>query len=353
MTEDILFSSKRHLGLITLNRPQALNALTLPMILAMQHQLHVWKDDPAIHAVVIQAAEGKAFCAGGDVRSLYDAEEAHEQQMQFFWHEYRLNHFIHHFQKPYIALMDGVTLGGGVGIALHGSHPVATEKFQFAMPETSIGFFPDIGASFLLSKCPGSMGLYLGLTGHRLHAEDARAAGLVKHLIRSEQKESVVQCLLDADLSTDVYQTVDACLNALSIEPVVASLVPLCSVIDTYFGVEQLETLFAQLSDSEDPWQQNTLETLHQKSPLSLAVTWAQLHKARGMSLADCLHMDYCLAGHFMRDHDFYEGIRALLVDKDKSPRWQPKTLTLVTPLQVSTYFECGRPELPFFMCDS
>ena len=169
MTDDIVFERKQQIGLITLKRPQALNALTLPMIKALQQQLLQWEGDKSIHAVVIQADVGKAFCAGGDVRWLYESGLAkNPEQMQFFWHEYRLNHTIHQFKKPYIALMNGITMGGGVGISLHGSHPVATENFVFAMPETGIGFFPDIGASYLLARCPGQTGIYLGLTGNNL-----------------------------------------------------------------------------------------------------------------------------------------------------------------------------------------
>lgn len=169
MTEEVLFSQEGQLGFITLNRPKALNALTLTMIMALQKQLSIWKEDYSIKAVVVQAVPGNAFCAGGDIRWLYNAGRSKDsEQMQFFWHEYRLNHFIHHFGKPYISLLDGITMGGGVGISLHGSHPVASERFVFAMPETGIGFFPDIGASYLLNRCPGFLGVYLGLTGNKL-----------------------------------------------------------------------------------------------------------------------------------------------------------------------------------------
>ncbi len=351
MTDDILFTREQHIGLITLQRPHALNALTLPMIIALQQQLQIWEKDSGIHAVVIKALPGKAFCAGGDVRWLYDAGKQHDpKQMQFFWHEYRLNHFIHHFSKPYIAFMDGITMGGGVGISLHGSHPVASERFMFAMPETGIGFFPDIGASYLLSRCPGHFGEYLGLTGHRLGAADALALGLVKHVILAEHIQDTITCLMGADLSTDAHACVDACLQdlALPIQPI--PIMEFKSAIEDSFHCNDVASIFARLARSNDAWHQETLQTLSQKAPFSLKITLAQIQKAKSMTMAECVKMDYCLVGHFIRDHDFYEGVRALLVDKDKSPQWQPNSLSQVTDARVADYFECGQPELPLLL---
>ena len=346
--EDILFTQERHIGLITLQRVQALNALTLPMILDLQHQLQTWQEDVGIHAVVIRAAAGKAFCAGGDVRGLYElGMHGHHEQMQFFWHEYRLNHFIHHFSKPYIALMDGVTMGGGVGISMHGSHPVATEHFMFAMPETGIGFFPDIGASYLLSQCSGSLGIYLGLTGNRLNAAEALAVGLVKQQMGSENLQNMLDRLIDADLSTDAYKRVNACLKPFAIEGMPSPIMALQGAIDHCFSGSDVESIMAELEKGDDAWHSETLQLLAKKSPLSLKVTLAQLHKAKKMSMAECIKMDYRLVVHFMRDHDFYEGVRALLVDKDKSPHWQPRSLSDVTSTMLSDYFECGNSALP------
>lgn len=348
MTEDIIFTREQHVGVITLNRVQALNALTLPMILATQQQLHDWQNDAHIHAVVIQAAPGRAFCAGGDVRSLYDAGPNNTaQQMQFFWHEYRLNHFIHHFDKPYIALMDGVTMGGGVGVSLHGSHPVATERFIFAMPETSIGFFPDIGASHLLSRCPSRFGVYLGLTGNRLGSLDAHALGLVKQVVPADQLQNVLADLIEADLSHDAHARVDACLQRFAMPMHPAPILELQQAVQACFSHNDIDLIMVALNKVDSDWHRETMAILQQKAPLSLKVTLAQMQKAEPMSMADCIKMDYCLVGHFMRDHDFYEGVRALLVDKDKSPHWQPKQLSLVTNAMVADYFECGQPELP------
>lgn len=340
MSADILFSRQKHIGLITLNRPQALNALTLPMVRLIHQQLKTWQDDVDIHAVVIRSAGGKAFCAGGDVRWLYESGLQHSpEQMSFFEEEYRLNQCIHHFPKPYIALMDGVTMGGGVGISLHGSHPVASTAFVFAMPETSIGFFPDIGASFLLSKCPGKMGAYLGLTGKRLQADEALAVGLVKHVIQASALDDVMYELCRADLSVDADARVSACLTPFSERIHSQSMFGLQTHVDTCFGFLDMGSIVNTLAQYSDAWHQETLRTLEQKSPLSLCVTLAQLSKAAQLNFDECIAMDFCLAQHFMADHDFYEGVRALLIDKDKSPQWIPNTLSQVKNSQINQYF--------------
>lgn len=341
VSKDIVFNREQHLGLIKLNRPQALNALNLEMIKALQQQLAEWQKDESIHAVILQAEEGKAFCAGGDVLWLYEAGLANDpMQMQFFWHEFRLNHFIHHFTKPYIALMDGITMGGGVGISLHGSHPVATERFSFAMPETGIGFFPDIGACYFLARCPGQMGLYLGLTGSRMSAQDAALMGLVKKVIPSERLSLVLEDLLVRDLSRNAHQQVDECLAHFALAPQIAPIEKDITLINQCFSADSVEEIFAALEKKDDEQATAILKNLEQKAPLSLKVTWQQIKKAKTRSLADCLKMDYCLVNHFMKGADFYEGIRALLIDKDKTPQWNPASLSLATEAMVASYFK-------------
>lgn len=348
MSQDILFSREGAIGFITLQRVQALNALSLSMIQALQQQLLDWQEDDHIHAVIIQAAPGKAFCAGGDVRWLYEAGKKEDpHQMQFFWHEYRLNYFIHQFSKPYIALMDGITMGGGVGISMHGSHPVATERFVFAMPETGIGFFPDIGASYLLSRCPDSYGPYLGLTGHSLHAHEAKTVGLVKHVIASEKIPMLIEQLLKLDLSHEAHVQIDACLKTMTLEPTDVPSLAHASIIQDCFGQDSVELICDALENQTHEWGQNQRINLSKKSPISLKVTLAQLQKAKHLEMADCIKMDYCLSQHFMKDVDFYEGVRALLVDKDKNPHWQPHDLKQVSQQMVDRYFECGQRALP------
>lgn len=347
MTEQILFEQNKHIGFITLNRPEALNAINLPMIKALQKQLSLWQEDKTIHAVILKAAGEKAFCAGGDVRFLYEAKEHKENaQLDFFWQEYRLNYFIHQFKKPYIALMDGITMGGGVGISLHGSHPIATEKFSFAMPETSIGLFPDIGASYLLAKCPDKVGLYLGLTGKRIDAYDAKAVNLVKSIIASENVSILIDNLIHTDLSSDPFKAVDACIREYELAKKEAQIETRLKAIDTCFLGDRMEEILIALAKYDDEWANQTLDILEAKSPLSLKVTLEQLHRAKTMSLAECLTMDYRLVNHFMQDKDFYEGIRALLIDKDKTPHWQPRNLSQVSPEKVSSYFEMNGLEL-------
>lgn len=347
MIAEIAFTRERQIGLITLKRPQALNALTLPMIKALQQQLLLWQNDNSIQAVVVQGEGDKAFCAGGDVRWLYEAGLAkNPEQMQFFWHEYRLNHSIYQYPKPYISLMNGLTMGGGVGISLHGSHPVATERFSFAMPETGIGFFPDIGASYLLSRCPGEIGIYLGLTGNRLNAEDAFAVGLVDYVIASNQLEAVLESLIQADLRSNPRQQVSACLQEFTVPVRDSTIEKDKARINSCFAETTVEKIIAVLQQQGDDWARSILHNLEQKAPLSLKVTLTQIQKAKTLSMAECMKMDYCLVSQFMRDADFYEGVRALLIDKDKNPHWQPASLPLVNSAKVADYFECSEEEL-------
>jgi len=338
MDAEVLFSEEGALGVITLNRPNALNALTLNMIMAIQAQLSLWKTNESIHAVVLKAKPAKAFCAGGDIRSLYYSKED-AQQMQFFWHEYRLNHFIHQFGKPYISLIDGMVMGGGVGISLHGSHPIASEQLIFAMPETSIGFFPDIGASHLLTSCPGSLGIYLGLTGNRLDAKAAMHAGLVCQIVPSAQMPALYDALMNKDLSANAFQAVDDCIQTFAVNKGQEKSGELNSLVDLCFAKDTIDQIRQALQQDDSAMALELDHTLMQKSPLSLKVTLAQLHKAKGLTLAQCLQMDYDLVGHFMQGKDFYEGVRALLIDKDKNPQWTPAQLDLISEPMVQDYF--------------
>lgn len=346
MAPDLLFTEKSALGLITLNRPKALNALTLDMIDALYQQLLVWQQKESIKAIVIQAVAGSAFCAGGDVRSLYQQRGLHAQQVAFFEHEYRLNHLIHHLQKPYIALLDGITMGGGVGISLHGSHPVASERFVFAMPETTIGFFPDIGASHLLTRCPSYIGRYAGLTGGRLHAQEAHYAGLIKHKMSADLMPAFVEALQRIQWSNNPFADVDACLAEYEDSSV--STFTHGTMINECFAHQSVEAILDALLSHTALWAQETAVQLMQKAPLSLKVTLRQLQQAQNLSLADCLSIDYNLVSHFLRGTDFYEGVRALLVDKDKNPQWNPAALDEVSSCLVDGYFAAVTSPLQF-----
>ncbi|MCH9756113.1 MAG: enoyl-CoA hydratase/isomerase family protein [Gammaproteobacteria bacterium] len=350
-TGDILFSVENNLGMIVLNRPNALNALNFSMFKALLSQLSEWKEDTSVHAVVIQAVPGRAFCAGGDVRWVYDVGQTSPLvPVELFWHEYRLNYLTSDFGKPYIALMDGLTIGGGVGITLHGSHTVASEQFAFTMPEVGIGFFPDIGSSHLLTACPGGFGVYLGLTGRRVNAADSKALGLVKYTVPSDAFLLILDDLRKMDLSTDANLKVSGCLNKFQKTMSSGSAADEADAVCRSFENKRaLHEVFESLAEDGSQWAFETRDVLLKQSPLSLHITLEQMRRAEGLNLADCLEMDYNLTYHFMQGHDFYEGVRALLVDKDKTPQWSPASWQAVSEEEVSRYFETSTEISPLW----
>ncbi len=324
MSTDLIFSVEKHLGLITLNRPQALHALTQTMIQDLSSQLHAWAQDDEIHAVIIRASESRAFCAGGDVRRLYELGlQEPEAPLPFFKDEYRLNYLIAHYPKPYIPLLNGFTFGGGVGISLHSPYAIASEDFVFSMPETGIGFFPDIGASHLLSKCTGAYGLYLGLTGARLNAKNALMLTLVRAVIPTAAFDMLIHALLDTDLSKNSAQKIDNLIQNHRV--ILETDLDDKDDINQCFDAPSIAQIYLNLQQTKTSWAKTTQHQLEQKSPTSLAVTFEQFKRAKNKSLADCLARDYTLAYHFMQHQDFFEGVRALLIDKDKNPRWSDK----------------------------
>jgi enoyl-CoA hydratase/carnithine racemase len=329
-----------HLGLIWLKRAKALHALTLPMIDTMTTHLLQWQQNPDIHAVVIQAEPSKAFCAGGDIRQIHESRGAFSRQLNFFEREYRLNQLIHDFPKPYVALMDGITMGGGVGISLHGSHCVAGEHFTFAMPETGIGFFPDIGASHILAQCPGQFGFYLGLSGDQISVKDALGLNLVSAMVAGANFPKLVEALLQANLRENAHQVVSDCIQKFVEPSPTSSLLKKQEGIDSCFVADSMERIFERLSQRKEAWFQDLQQRLASKSPLSLKVTLQQLRTTKTKNLAACLKIDGRLVRHFLQDHDLYEGVRAAIIDKDKRPFWEPQTLRDVTPMLVNRYFE-------------
>lgn len=335
MVDDVLFEVEGALGVITLNRPHALNALTLPMMSLMYAQLAAWRQDDCLHAVVLRGV-GSAFCAGGDVRWLYRQRGHLQQQLAFFEQEYQLDQLIHDYPKPIIGLMQGITMGGGAGIGLHTSHPVASASFVFAMPETTIGFFPDIGSSYWLTRLPGALGRYLGLTGARLTAMQAWSLGLVKTVMDESTWPSLFARLHQADLSQQAHERVSALLNVSTLSPLAFADQ---ARVDAFFMAPGVADLLQALKASDDPWAVTVGLELAKKSPLSLYVTWMQWQRAQGLSLSACLKMDLGLVTHFMQDHDFYEGVRALLIDKDNQPRWNPTSWDTRLLHQATAYF--------------
>lgn len=340
-TSDILFERRGHLGLITMNRPKALNALTHEMSLALDRQLKAWDDDPKVETVAIVGAGDRAFCAGGDIRALYQSGPKGALTQEFYWNEYRMNRRIFRYPKPYVALMDGITMGGGVGVSAPGRYRVATEKTLLAMPETGIGLFPDVGASYYLSHMPGQLGIYLGLTGNRIQAADILYTGFATEFAPSAVIGEIVGALESED-ADDVLTRLGAPLD--QVPPLQAHR----AVIDRCFGHDTVEAIVAALEKEGGAWADQVLATLLQKAPMSLKVTLRELREAAELEFEDCMIMEYRLVQAFMADRDFFEGVRAVIVDKDNKPNWQPPSLADVTSAMVDSYFRPLPRDLSF-----
>jgi enoyl-CoA hydratase len=340
-TTDILFERKGKLGLITMNRPKALNALTHEMSLALDRQLKAWDHDRKVETVAIVGAGDRAFCAGGDIRALYQSGPQGELTREFYWNEYRMNRRIFRYAKPYVALMDGITMGGGVGVSAPGRYRVATEKTLLAMPETGIGLFPDVGASYYLSHMPGQLGVYLGLTGNRIQAADILYTGFATEFAPSAVIGEIVTALENED-PDDVLTRLGAPLDQ------VPPLQQHRAVIDRCFTHDTVEAIVAALENEGGAWADQVRATILQKSPMSLKVTLRELREAASLEFEDCMIMEYRLVQAFMADRDFFEGVRAVLIDKDNKPNWQPATLADVTPAMVDAYFRPLPRDLTF-----
>lgn len=343
-THDILFTERPgqggNLGIITLNRPKALNALNHVMIKALFDQLEIWANAQHIKAVIIQG-EGRAFCAGGDIRETYERYLKKDTALaEFFRDEYELNRFIFHYPKPYIALLSGITMGGGVGISLHGSHRVGAEQMTFAMPETTIGFYPDVGGTYFLSRLQNHLGIYLGLTGNKIMVDDCLALGIVTHKIRLEKFPDIIAALAEHDFSKDQADTaVTKLLNSFKLQPQDGPLLANKDLINYLFDGATIESIITKLKDNHSPFAKDALKTLEQKSPTSLKVTLKALQLASKLDFDQSMQQEYTLTQHFLNRPDFPEGIRALLIDKDNQPQWQPPTLTKVSDELVLDYF--------------
>jgi len=337
---EILFERRGAAGIITLNRPKALNAVTHAMVHALRAQLAAWADDAGVTRVVIMAHGERAFSAGGDIRHLYDLGKAgrHAEALQFWRDEYPLNAIIKNFRKPYVALIDGIVMGGGVGISVHGSHRVAFDRFSFAMPEVSIGFFPDVGATWFLPRMPGELGTYCALTGERFNAADGVASGLATHRVPSAR----FAALLDGLTGT---VSVDAVLAAFAESAGEGPVVGRRAAIDRLFAGAQVEAILAAL-DAEAAsggaaaeWAAKTAATLRAKSPLSLKLALAQVRHGANCDFATCMRTEFRIVSRIVHGHDFYEGVRAVIVDKDNQPKWQPATLAQVSDAEVARHF--------------
>ena len=355
-TDDILFDRKGGVGTVLLNRPLALNAFTLGMYRKFDPVLRVWADDPAVHAVLIEGAGERAFCAGGDVRAVYEAGKGiagdPDFTSVFFAEEYRIIRRIHHYPKPYIAIIDGITMGGGAGVSVNGAFRVATERTMLAMPETGIGLFPDVGATRFLNLCPGHIGRYLGLIGARLGAADAVYCGLATHFLPHDRVSALREALVQIAWQAGGEQAqVAASLDQFAADPGPPPLAARRAMIDRCFPSDTVEGILEALQrETEDrQWAAETRAILLTKSPTSLRITLRQLVLGQGFDLDDALRLEYRLTQHVMAAHDFYEGVRAALVDKDQKPRWQPGSLAEIDEAAAEAYFApLGDRELRF-----
>jgi enoyl-CoA hydratase len=337
---EILFEQRGAAGIVTLNRPHALNALTLAMVRALASKLRDWAGDLAITRVVVTAAGERAFCAGGDIRALYElgVSGRHREALAFWYDEYRLNAFIKHYPKPYISLIDGVVMGGGVGISVHGSHRVAGDKFLFAMPEVGIGFFPDVGATWFLPRMPGEIGTYCALTGERLKAGDGLAAGVATHRVSSAR----FPALLDGLCGT---VSADALLAAFAEPAGEAPVMARRPAIEQRFAGGRIETILAALdaraaSPGEDAeWARATAARMRAKSPTSLKLALTQLRRGALWDFDACMRAEFRIVSRIIHGHDFYEGVRAVIIDKDNAPQWRPPALADFADADVEHYF--------------
>jgi len=329
-----------NLGLITLTRTQVLNALNHVMFNALNEQLAEWESANHIKAVVIRAAEGRAFCAGGDIRYAYERKMANDPKLaDFFRDEYRVNRHIHNYTKPYIALIDGITMGGGVGISVHASHRVATDRLVFAMPETGIGFYPDVGTTYILARLPHKIGFYLGLTGARILLSDCVATGLINYAANRDIFPELIYRLADTSFEGDQRESVTQVIQELAIPAGESSLWEHREKIANCFDKKTVEEIVQALENYPSEWCQDVATILKTKSPTSLKVTFHALQEAATMEFDDSIQMEYRLTSRFIEGYDFFEGIRAIVIDKDQKPHWKPATLAGVTQSEIMKYF--------------
>ncbi|MBC7662330.1 MAG: enoyl-CoA hydratase/isomerase family protein [Caulobacter sp.] len=350
--DTVLAERRGHVGILTLNRPKALNALSLEMIRAITTQLLAWRDDAQVGAVLLRGAnrEGKApaFCAGGDIRYFHEAALAGDPTLEdFFSEEYALNHLIHTFGKPTFVLMDGITMGGGMGLAQGCSLRIVTEHSRLAMPETNIGLFPDVGGGWFLARTPGHLGEFLGLSGHMLGAADALAVDWADAFVPAAGLDELVQAIVD-ETAVDGVGALSA-VNAFAADVGPSSLRDLRDLIDRVFAAPDMPAILAALAAEPGEFAATLATTLAQRSPLMMSVTLEQIRRARTLTLADDLRMERGLVRHCFHlrpgpASETLEGIRALVVDKDHSPRWNPASLDGVDAAMVEAFFASPWP---------
>ncbi|MBV9420514.1 MAG: enoyl-CoA hydratase/isomerase family protein, partial [Alphaproteobacteria bacterium] len=304
-------------------------------------QLKVWAADDGVKCVIVQGAGERAFCAGGDIRTLYDSgKEGTPYALEFYRDEYLLNAYIKHFPKPYIALIRGIVMGGGVGVSVHGSHRIADESTLFAMPETGIGLFPDVGGSFFLPRLPGELGMFLGLTGARLKTTDALYAGVATHFVPAAKREELIERLASGAAP-------DAALAGLADTVPDTFLTEHRAKIDRIFAAASVDALLAALDADHTDWSADTAKTIRTKSPTATRLAFRQIREGKAKDFDDCMRMEFRMVNRVIAGHDFYEGVRATIIDKDGAPKWQPDSLDKVRDADIDKYFAPLENELP------
>ena len=343
----VLIERRGNVALITLNRPHALNALTHEMILMISAKLSVWQGEPNIKAVFFIGAGDRAFCAGGDIKHAYNmglaykkSGAAQDNPDQYFYDEYNLNRQLYHYKKPLFAFMDGVTMGGGFGVAGPCDFRIATEKTVFAMPEVGIGFFPDIGGVHYLLQSHSHIGEFLCLTGHSVSGFDALYAGIATHIVAFENKTMLISELIDV-INSD--SSIDGMMK--SYEPVGHENSPIKDhrdIICDCFALDDPQEIISALIASGDEWAKNIADLMLARSPLSMKVTMEHIKRSEGQSFDQVIARDFNLAQQFLKGEDFYEGVRAAVIDKDRNPQWQHKSLADVSDEEVEQYFSAA-----------
>ena len=340
--EDILVSVENGVGLLTLNRPKAINSLNDVMVAGLAKALDSWEYDDSVHTVLLTGAGERGLCAGGDVVAIYHVAKSGGSQSRTFWHdEYVLNAHIARYPKPYVAVMDGIVMGGGVGISAHAGTRVVTDTTKVAMPEVGIGFIPDVGGTYLLSRAPGLLGLHAALTGAPFSGADAIVMGFADHFVPHDALESFKSAV--------IADGADAALAAYAVDPPASPLLAQRQWIDEcYAGDTVLDILTALRGHDAGP-AKDAADLIASRSPIALTVTLEAVRRAANLpTLEDVLSQEFRTSCAALRSHDLVEGIRALLIDKDRNPKWSPATLTLCDPAEVEKYFAPADPDLIF-----
>ncbi|MCJ8521589.1 enoyl-CoA hydratase [Pseudorhizobium tarimense] len=340
-SDEVILERIGSAAVIRLNRPKALNSLNLAMVRTMCAALEAFADDADVSVVVLTGEGERGLCAGGDIRVLYEMGRAGDAETTRFWREeFPLNYLIAHYPKPYIALMDGITMGGGVGLSSHGRHRVVTERTRLAMPETGIGYFPDVGTSWLLPKAPGETGTWMGLTGLEVSPSDAIFAGLADDFVPAEQLSELVKALSGLAPEAD-DEAVEAVLSWFATAPGESELQKHRTLIDRCFGHDSVEQIISDLEGEDGDFARRSREAILKRSPTSLKLTLRLLRDGRNSSgLVECLEREFGAGTEILCHHDFYEGVRAAIIDKDRNPKWSPPTLSEVTPDDIAPYVE-------------